>query len=148
MLAGATDRARLREAASREQQTINSLLETASAIGHEHGVGAQILTRVGETLQAAAADPEVAEAIRRGRLDREQRSASIGVVGPAAPAAPARKRDAKEREDAERRERQQRAKERKAAERELAAAEKRLEQERANLDSAREAVQETERSVH
>jgi len=148
MLAGATDRARLREAASREQQTIDSLLDTAAAIGREHGVGDQILTRVGETLQAAAADPEVAEAIRVGRLDREQRSASIGLVGPAAPAAPARKRDAKEREAAERRERQQRARERKAAERELAVAEKRLEHERAKLDASREAVADGERRVH
>jgi hypothetical protein len=148
MLAGATDRAKLRQAASREQQTIDSLLGTAEAIGREHGVGEQILTRVGETLQAAASDPEVAEAIRLGRLDREQRAASIGLVGSATPAAPARKGALKEREAAERRERQQRAKQRKAAERELAAAEKRLERERAKLERARDAVQETERSVH
>ena len=46
-------------------------------------MGAQILTRVGETLQAASSDPEVTEAIERGRLSREQRAASIGLVGPA-----------------------------------------------------------------
>jgi hypothetical protein len=148
MLAGATDRARLREAASREQETIDSLLGTSEAIGREHGVGEQILTRVRETLQAAAADPEVAEAIRLGRLDREQRSASIGLVGAATPAAPARRRDVREREAAERRQRQQRAKERKAAERELAAAEKRLERERSKLVGAREAVEDGERRVH
>jgi hypothetical protein len=148
MLAGATDRTKLREAASREQQTIDSLLATAEAIGREHGVGEQILTRVGETLQAAAGDPEVAEAIRLGRLDREQRAASIGLVGPATPAAPARKRNAKDREAAERRERQQRARQRKSAERELAAAEKRLERERAKLETAREAVADGERTVH
>jgi hypothetical protein len=148
MLAGSTDRTKLREAASREQQTIDSLLGTAEAIGREHGVGDQILTRVGETLQAAAGDPGVAEAIRLGRLDREQRAASIGLVGPATPAAPARKRDAKDREAAERRERQARAKQRKAAERELAAAEKSLERERAKLETAREAVEEAERRVH
>ena len=148
MLAGATDRAKLREAASREQETIDSLLGTAEAIGREHGVGEQILTRVGETLRAAAGDPEVAEAIRVGRLGREQRAASIGLVGPATPAAPARRRDAKDREAAERRERQQRARQRRTAERELAAAEKRLERERSKLDVAREAVEGAERRVH
>ena len=49
-------------------------------------MGAQILTRVGETLQAAAGDPELAEAIERGRVVREQRAASIGLLGTAAPA--------------------------------------------------------------
>lgn len=148
MLAGATDRTKLREAATREQKEIDSLLGTAQAIGREHGVGEQILTRVGETLQAAAGDPEVAEAIRLGRLDREQRAASIGLVGPATPAAPARRRSAKDREATERRERQATAKRRKAAERELAAAEKRLEREQAKLEAAREVVADGERRVH
>ena len=108
MLAGATDREKLREAARREQEAVDSLLRTANAIGREHGVGAQILTRVGETLQAAAGDPELAEAIRRGRVTKEQRAASVGLVGPASAPAPARKG---KREDAaaERRSRQQQA---------------------------------------
>src|SRR5262245_60800512 len=88
MLAGATDRDKLRKVAHREQQTIDSLLQSAEAIGREHGVGAQILTRVGETLQAASSDPEVAQAIEAGRLTREQRASGIGVVGPATPAKP------------------------------------------------------------
>jgi hypothetical protein len=148
MLAGSTDRAKLREAAKREQETIDSLLATAEAIGREHGVGAQILTRVGETLQAAAGDPEVAEAIEQGRLTREQRAASIGLVGPATPPSQAKPKKDKDREAAERRTRQQEAKRRKGAERELAAAEKRLERERAALESAREKVEEAERRVH
>src|SRR5436305_7147553 len=118
MLAGSTDRTKLREAARREQETIDSLIGTAEAIGREHGVGAQILTRVGETLQAASSDPDVAEAIERGHLTREQRAASIGLVGPADPAAsPSKGKKAKEKAAAETRERRERAKRRQAVER-------------------------------
>src|ERR687897_233423 len=147
MLAGATDREKLREAARREQEAVDSLLRTADGIGREHGVGAQILTRVGETLQAAAGDPDLAEAIRRGRVTKEQRAASIGLVGPASAPAPARKG---KREDAaaERRARQQQAKRRKEAERKLDTAERKLERERAKLESARKAVEEAEQRVH
>jgi hypothetical protein len=149
MLAGSPDRDQLREAARREQRTVDSLLRTAEAIGREHGVGQQILTRVGETLQAAVSDPELAEAIESGRLTREQRAASIGLVGPATPAAPKRKSArAKEKEEKERRDRQQRAKHRKEAERQLAAVERKLERERAKLERAREAVEGAEERVH
>lgn len=146
MLAGSADRAKLREAARRERESIDSLLRTAEAIGREHGVGSQILTRVGETLQAASGDPEVAAAIERGRLIREQRAASVGLIG-SAPAPPAR---TGKRDDAaaERRVRQQQAKRRQAAERKLAAAERKLERERAALVRAREKVEEFERRVH
>ena len=145
MLAGSADRDKLRDAARSEQVTIDSLVATAEAIGREHGVGAPVLTRVGETLQAASSDPEVAEAIRRGRLSKEQRAAGIGLVGPATPTAPSPKGKSEERE---RRERQERAKRRKQAERKLAAAEKALERERAKLDRARQAVKEAEQRVH
>jgi hypothetical protein len=148
MLAGSTDRAKLRETAGREQKAVDSLLRTAEAIGREHGVGAQVLTRVGETLKAAAGDPEVADAIERGRLTREQRAASIGLVGSATPASPATRKKGSEREVAERKARQQEAKRRQAAERELAVAERKLERERAALERAREKVEEAERRVH
>src|SRR3954447_18245332 len=148
MLAGSPDRAKLREAAQREQRAIDSLTRSAEAIGAEHGVGAQILTRVGETLQAAAGDPNVAEAIERGLLTREQRAASIGLVGSVGPVAPAKPRKGKDRETAERRARQQQAKRRQAAERKLATAEKRLDRERTALEKAREKVEEAERRVH
>jgi hypothetical protein len=147
MLAGSTDRDRLREVATKERQTIDSLVGAAETIGAEHGVGSQILDRVGETLQAASRDPEVAEAVQRGWLQREQRS--VGLAGPATPVAPAggrKKKDDREAED--RREREQQAKRRKAAERKLAAAEKKLEREQAKLERAREAVSDSEQSVH
>jgi hypothetical protein len=147
MLAGSPDRDKLREAAQREQRTVVSLTRAAEAIGGDHGVGAQILTRVGETLQAAAGDPEVAEAIERGRLTREQRAASVGLIGTAGPGrAPGRK--AKDSEAAERRSRQQQAKRRQAAERKLAVAEKKLEREREGLERTRSKVEEAEAKVH
>ena len=148
MLAGATDRDKLREAARREQNQIDTLLRTAEAIGREHGVGAQVLTRVGETLQAASSDPGVAEAIEAGRLTKEQRAASIGVIGPATPAKSGSGARAKEREAKDRRERQQQAKRRKEAERKLATAERNLERERDKLQKARDSVEQAERRVH
>jgi hypothetical protein len=148
MLAGSTDPKMLREVAGREREAVDSLVKTAEAIGREHGVGSQILDRVGETLQAATSDPEIAEAIEKGTLVREQRASGIGLVGTATPKAPARGRKKDEREAAQRRERQQQAKRRKEAERKLAAAEKRLEREQAKLERARESVEEAEQRVH
>lgn len=148
MLAGSTDRDRLREVAQREQRAVDSLSRAAGAIGKEHGVGAQILPRVGETLQAAASDPEVAEAIERGRLVREQRAASVGLIGTAGPASRSSRRRGKDREASERRDRERLAKKRKAAERKLAAAEKKLDRERGVLERAREAVEAAEGRVH
>src|SRR5262249_56645825 len=106
----------------------------------EHGVGAQVLTRVGETLQAASSDPDVAESIEAGRLTREQRASGIGLVGPATPAkAKGKGARAKDREARERRERQQLARRRAAGEKKLAAAERKLEQERSKLERAKRA---------
>ena len=148
MLAGSPDRAKLRDAAQREQRTVDSLTRAAEAIGREGGAGGQILTRVGETLQAAAGDPEVADAIERGRLTREHRAASVGLTGSAPrPRKPARGKG-KDSEAAERRARQQQAKRRQAAERKLASAEKKLERERASLERARAKVEESEARVH
>jgi hypothetical protein len=146
LMAGSPDRDKLREVAQREQRTIDSLTRAAGSIGD--GAGAQILTRVGETLQAAAGDPDVAEAIERGRLTREQRAASVGLIGTAGPPARASRKASKDREATERRAHQQQAKARKAAERKLAAAEKKLERERAGLERARDAVEQAEGKVH
>ena len=148
MLAGAADREKLREVAAGEREAIDTLVGTAEAIGREHGVGSQILDRVGETLQAATTDPEVAEAIEKGWLDRERRASGIGLVGSATPKAPARGPKRGEREAADRRARQQEAKRRKEAERKLAAAEKKLEREQAKLERAQEKVEEAEQAVH
>lgn len=145
MLAGSTNHRRLRESAQRERKAIDSLTGTAEQIGGQIGVGQQILGRVAETLQAAASDPEVAEAIERGRLTREQRAASIGLIGPATPAPRAKGKD---REELIRRADRERAKRRQAAERKLVALEKKLDRERQRLERAREAAEEAERRVH
>jgi hypothetical protein len=145
LLEGDADRDRLREATAREREAAAALLETARAIGREHKVGAQILDRVGETLLAAAADPELARVIELGRLTREQRATGFGA---AATAAPPRAKPAKKKSKAEQaRERRQQAgtqKRRKAAERKLAAAQKRVERERAAAERAREALEDRE----
>jgi hypothetical protein len=146
LIAGSPDRSKLRDGARREQETIDLLLRSAEAIGREYGIGDQSFTRVGETLQAASSDPEVAEAIERGWLTREQRAASIGLVGPAAPSAPAKK--GKPSDAADRRARQQTAKRRQAAERKLATAEKRLARERDGLARARDAVEDAQKRAH
>ena len=148
MLTGSIDRDKLRETAQREQRAVESLTRAAEAIGREHGAGAQILTRVGETLQAAAGDPVLAEAIERGRVVREQRAASVGLLVTAAPAPRSGRKRSKDREAAERRARQQQAKRRKATERKVATAERELERERAKLERARETVEGAERRVH
>jgi hypothetical protein len=150
MLAGSADRDKLREAAAREREGVAGLLKAATALGAEHGAGGQVLDRVGETLQAAAGDPAVAEAIRLGRLTREQRASSLGLVGAATPA-PARggkkgkgKGEDKAEAAAERRAAAEAAKRHKAAEREVAGAERKVERERAAVEKAREALAERE----
>ncbi|MGH2957696.1 MAG: hypothetical protein ACRDL6_11965 [Solirubrobacterales bacterium] len=149
MMAGSTDREALRDAAKREQKAVDSLLRTAEAIGREHRAGSQILDRVGETLQAASSDPEVAKAIELGRLERERRAASLGLVGAAIAPAPSKGKDAKEeaKRDADRRTRERLARRRRTAERKLESAEKRLERERTAVERAREALADRERRL-
>jgi hypothetical protein len=146
MLTGSTDRGKLRESAERERKAIDSLTETAERIGEQNGVSRQILARVSETLQAAASDPEVAEAIERGRLTREQRTASIGLIGSAKHALRSTEWEA-DREESSRRARRQLAKRRQAAERKLAAREKKLEGERGRLERALQVAEEAERRL-
>lgn len=146
MLAGSTDQRRLRASATKERKAIDSLTASAERLGAEQGVGQQIMARVSETLQAAASDPEVARALELGRLEREQRAASIGFVGSAG-AVPSSNSTGEDPE-AERRARQELAKRRQAAERKVAAAEKKLERERDRLERAETAVQEAEQRVH
>ena len=104
---------------------------------------------MGETLQAAAGDPEIAEDIRRGRLTREQRAASIGLVGPAVPAAPPKGKKGRDREAADRKARQQQARRRNGGPSgSSSAAEKRVKREQAKLERARDAAEEAKRSLN
>jgi septal ring factor EnvC (AmiA/AmiB activator) len=77
--AGSGDR--LREAARQERQALERVMEIARQMAPLPN--ATILDRVGETLQAAGSDEEVARLVRTGRLDRERRAASLtGGVTP------------------------------------------------------------------
>ena len=165
MLAGEVDRDRLRQAAHAEQDAIAALMKTAEAIAREHGAGSQVIDRVAETLQAASSDPEVADAIARGRLQREARASSLGLVGPATAPPPARKparkggkakpaaggkREAARAAKAEQRDRDARreeAKRRRAAERTLATAERRIERERGVAERLREQLADRESRI-
>ena len=144
MLAGSTDHRKLRSSATKERKAIDSLISTAEKIGKSEGVGAQVMSKVTETLQAAASDPEVAELVQRGWLDREQQVASLGFAG-AATAVPATNSKG---DDAEARERRERAKRRQAAERKLATAERKLEREQERLEKAEAAVEDAEQRLH
>jgi hypothetical protein len=148
VLTGSVDRDRLRKAAQAEQRAISELVNTAEAIGREHQIGSQVLDRVAETLQAATSDPEVAEEIDRGHLQREVRSTSLGIVGDAT-APPARGRaKGKAGDAAERRGRQQAARRRQATESKLDRAERKVERERAAVEKAQEALEERGMRLH
>jgi hypothetical protein len=147
MLAGSVDPEKLREAARLEQEAIDELVKAAKGIGAEHGAGAPVLERVTETLQAASSDPDVADAIDRGRLQREQRASGIGLVGATAPA-PRRGAKGKGRDEAaERRASQQQARRRQAAERKLEAAERKSEKARAAAEKARAALEDRDEQL-
>ena len=67
MLAGSADRERLRDLARREQRGgRHAAAERPRRSAASTGWGSRSSTRVGETLRAAAGDPEVAEAIGAG----------------------------------------------------------------------------------
>lgn len=70
----ASGRSGLKEAARAQREAASRLLDLAS---EEGGEGAA-LDRAAETLQAAAADEGVEQLLLRGRLEKEQRAASIG----------------------------------------------------------------------
>lgn len=159
MVAGRAEPAELREAAAAEQRQIDSLMRAAKSAG---GATAQALDRVGETLQAAAGDPELAQTIRAGRLERERRASSLGLLGTAAPAPRAagrpagskgskgskgRKAAEKHDDEAERRAKREAAVARRRAERRVASAEKSLERARGLAETAERALAERRERV-
>ncbi|HET8975502.1 MAG TPA: hypothetical protein VFN15_02645 [Solirubrobacterales bacterium] len=160
LLVGSGDRDRLRDAARAEREAIDRLLKGATEIAEGHNAGTAAVDRVGETLQAATVDADLAEALRLGRIRREQRATSLGLAGGAA--APPRggdsgsgargkakggKRGGPEVRAAEERARRELARRREATQRKLTSAERKLERERAAAERAREALTERERRV-
>lgn len=69
------DQKSLRAAVAEERRAVEALLDAARS---KEGASAATLERVGETLRAAAGDPELAELVRSGRLDSEREASTIG----------------------------------------------------------------------
>ena len=90
---GKVDVKRMRELAREEGELLEELVAGAAKLGD--GASASTLDRVRETLQAAQVDADLAERVRAGRVEREERAASVGLDNLAAPPKAARKRAAK-----------------------------------------------------
>jgi hypothetical protein len=147
----------VREATARERELITALIEAARAeLGGQ--ASETVLSRVRQTLEAAAVDEQAAAELRRGQLARELEPAGFGSLVAHAPAsgaaAPQPERpSAREREAARRRLEQARARLREARElREAAAAEekqaaKRLRQAQDELEQAERVLAAAEAEV-
>jgi len=70
-----------REAAAREREASGAVVEAGRSLALEAGekVSPKALEAAGETLQAAASDPELRERLMRGRLEREESAPTLGI---------------------------------------------------------------------
>jgi hypothetical protein len=70
-----------RAAAGREREATAAVLETAAGLAREsgHSVNERALELAGETLLAAAGDPDLRGRVMRGRLQREQSATTLGI---------------------------------------------------------------------
>ena len=70
-----------REAAGRERAASSAVVEAGRALALDAGekVSPKALEAAGETLQAAAGDPELRERVMRGRLEREESAPTLGI---------------------------------------------------------------------
>ncbi len=85
---GKVDATRMRELAREEGELLEELVAKARALT---GAGQTIGDRVRETLQAAQVDSGLAQNVLAGRVEREQRAASVGLENLAAPPKAARR---------------------------------------------------------
>jgi hypothetical protein len=90
---GRIDVKRMRELAREEGELLEDLVASAGALGD--GLSSSTLDRVRETLQAAQVDSDLAAKVLSGRVEREERAASVGLDNLAAPPEAARTRSAK-----------------------------------------------------
>ncbi len=104
VLQGRGSAAELREAAEEERAAVGALTATARGLLSEGGRGLTeaALEKVAATLHAVALDPEVAEAVLSGRLDREREAAGFGGLDVAVAGSPARPRPRPRRAPAQR----------------------------------------------
>jgi hypothetical protein len=94
MLEGRGDAADLRAAAERERERVDEMVEAVRQVAAEHSkpVGATVIERVGQTLQAVGSDPALRDRLVRGRVEHDHRAATVGLPDPAALAVPAKPR--------------------------------------------------------
>ena len=95
---GKVDVKKMRELAREEGELLKELVAKAGELGD--GTSASTLDRVRETLQAAQVDADLAEKVLAGRVEREERAASVGLENLAAPPQAARRRSARPAADA------------------------------------------------
>jgi hypothetical protein len=93
---GKVDVEKMRELAREEGELLEDLVARAGKLDDE--ASTPTLDRVRETLQAAQVDSDLAARVLAGRVEREERAASVGLDNLAAPPQAARKRSAKPKE--------------------------------------------------
>jgi DNA repair exonuclease SbcCD ATPase subunit len=157
---GGGDASALRDAARRQRDAVDTLIEAArgllSSEGHE--LSPATIDRVTETLQAAALDEDARAEVQEARLARELRHVGLGLGGavPAAPKSPKSSKSSKSKpkpkRDVEREREQERkrkaAKEAEAtARRELDRARRGVETAQARRDRASEALEDAEQAL-
>jgi hypothetical protein len=124
LIAGKGERADLQDPLARMRAALGDL--TGAARGLLDGQGRDLsdttIQRVGETLMAAAMDPDVREAVAAGRATREAAPAGFGLGEGPAPKGPVKRKKAASAKDEEKARRQ--------AEKEAAAAARKAERER------------------
>lgn len=76
-----------RAAAAREREANAAVVDVAAGLARDsgHSVNPRALELVAETLQAAAADPDLRERVMSGRLEREQSATTLGTPAIAPP---------------------------------------------------------------
>ena len=81
---------RLRDLTAQRRLAVNALADKAGRVADEHGrpLSATVLREIGETLNAALADPAVAERVRTGTLTATAKYEGFGPAGPALAAVP------------------------------------------------------------
>jgi len=154
LVSGTGSAAELRAAAVRERDAVEALAGAAAGLLDPTGRAPSrtTLERVGETLHAAALDPDVRELAAAGRLEGERRYIGLGaaVAGPpevaareeAEPAEPRESAEQQRREQDAARERRERRRRRQEA---VAEAEAELESARVTLADADAAVERARR---
>jgi succinate dehydrogenase/fumarate reductase flavoprotein subunit len=82
-LSSAGARERLEEAAEIQRRLIQSLVRCANQLleAGGHTASDETLTKVADTLRAAALDEEVREQVGHGRVVKERRAAGLGPLG-------------------------------------------------------------------